>query len=137
MRMDKQKYTRLNITLPTELLNEFEKYCERQGMMLSSRIAILIKKELDIVPKLLHYRVILVDEDRNRESKNIENRIDFVQKANLSKTKDSDWDTEVLIIPIKSYKENLGTTIFQDTDEKEVYYGKRVKIEKILKTLEN
>lgn len=47
MRMDKQKYERLNITLPADLLDEFNKYCEREGMMLSSRIAVLIRKDLE------------------------------------------------------------------------------------------
>lgn len=47
MRMNKQKYTRLNITLPSDLLQEFEKYCESQGMFLSPRIAVLIKKDLE------------------------------------------------------------------------------------------
>lgn len=46
MCMDKQEYVRLNITLPTELLKKFEEYCEKEGMMLSSRIAVLIKKDL-------------------------------------------------------------------------------------------
>ena len=45
--MDKQKYTRLNITLPTDLLDEFDKYCTKEGMMLSSRIAVLIRKDLE------------------------------------------------------------------------------------------
>ena len=45
--MDKQKYERLNITLPADLLDEFNRYCEREGMMLSSRIAVLIKKDLE------------------------------------------------------------------------------------------
>lgn len=43
--MDKQ-YERLNITLPKELLDEFKKFCERNGINLSSRIAILIKEDL-------------------------------------------------------------------------------------------
>ena len=47
MRMDKQKYTRLNITLPTDLLEKFNEYCESQGMFLSPRIAVLIKKDLE------------------------------------------------------------------------------------------
>ena len=47
MRMSKQQYTRLNITLPSDLLQEFEKYCESQGMFLSPRIAVLIRKDLE------------------------------------------------------------------------------------------
>ena len=45
--MDKQQYTRLNITLPTELLKQFEEYCEKEGMFLSPRIAVLIRKDLE------------------------------------------------------------------------------------------
>ncbi|PIN77158.1 CopG family transcriptional regulator [Candidatus Woesearchaeota archaeon CG10_big_fil_rev_8_21_14_0_10_34_12] len=44
--MDK-KYERLNITLPKELLKEFREFCEKNGINLSSRIAILIKKDLE------------------------------------------------------------------------------------------
>ena len=44
--MDKQ-YIRLNITLPIGLYKDFETYCKAEGMKLSSRIAILIKEELN------------------------------------------------------------------------------------------
>jgi|ETNmetMinimDraft_2_1059921.scaffolds.fasta_scaffold48248_2 metal-responsive CopG/Arc/MetJ family transcriptional regulator len=44
--MDK-KYERLNITLPKKLLEEFKKFCEKNGINLSSRIAILIKEDLE------------------------------------------------------------------------------------------
>jgi metal-responsive CopG/Arc/MetJ family transcriptional regulator len=44
--MDK-KYDRLNITLPKELLKKFKEFCEKNGINLSSRIAILIKKDLE------------------------------------------------------------------------------------------
>jgi len=47
MRMDKDKYRRLNITLPDDLLTQFEEFCEKEGMMLSSRIAVLIRKDLE------------------------------------------------------------------------------------------
>ena len=47
MRMDKQRYERLNITLPADLLNKFSEYCEKEGMMLSSRIATLIEQDLE------------------------------------------------------------------------------------------
>ncbi|MCL6500957.1 MAG: CopG family transcriptional regulator [Candidatus Pacearchaeota archaeon] len=43
--MDK-KYERLNITLPKKLLDDFKKFCEANGINLSSRIAILIKEDL-------------------------------------------------------------------------------------------
>ncbi|MBI2558809.1 CopG family transcriptional regulator [Candidatus Woesearchaeota archaeon] len=45
--MSKQQYKRLNISLPEDLLNEFTKYCQKEGMMLSSRIAVLIRKDLE------------------------------------------------------------------------------------------
>jgi len=44
--MDKQ-YERLNITLPKKLLVEFKKFCEANGINLSSRIAVLIKGDLE------------------------------------------------------------------------------------------
>ena len=44
--MDKH-YGRLNITLPKKLLADFRKFCEANGINLSSRIAILIKGELE------------------------------------------------------------------------------------------
>ena len=47
MRMNKDKYRRLNITLPDDLLTQFWDFCEKEGMMLSSRIAVLIKKDLE------------------------------------------------------------------------------------------
>lgn len=40
------EYTSITISLPKHLLEEFEKYCDREGMKLSSRIAVLIKKDL-------------------------------------------------------------------------------------------
>lgn len=44
--MNMNKYKRLNITLPEDLLRKFRGYCKKEGMNLSSRIAVLIKKEL-------------------------------------------------------------------------------------------
>jgi metal-responsive CopG/Arc/MetJ family transcriptional regulator len=38
---------RLYITLPEDLLRQFESYCQRNGMKLSSRIAVLIRKDLE------------------------------------------------------------------------------------------
>lgn len=43
--MDK-KYSKLTITLPENLLQEFRGFCEKNGINLSSRIAILIRKDL-------------------------------------------------------------------------------------------
>ena len=40
------KYDRINITLPELLLEEFKEFCKKNGINLSSRIAILIKKDL-------------------------------------------------------------------------------------------
>ncbi len=45
--MSKQKYKRVTITLPNELLEEYQKYCEKEGMNLSSRIAVLLKRDLE------------------------------------------------------------------------------------------
>ena len=41
------KYDKLTITLPEDLLNEFRKFCEKNGINLSSRIAVLIKEDLE------------------------------------------------------------------------------------------
>ena len=40
------EYQKLTITLPSSLLKEFRKFCENNGINLSSRIAILIKEDL-------------------------------------------------------------------------------------------
>ncbi len=40
------KYKKLTITLPENLLKEFKKFCEDNGLNMSSRIAILIKNDL-------------------------------------------------------------------------------------------
>lgn len=40
------KFKKLTITLPEDLLKKFKKFCDDEGMNLSSRIAILIKKDL-------------------------------------------------------------------------------------------
>lgn len=44
--MDK-KYERINITLPKEILSNFRDFCEKNGINMSSRISILIKKDLE------------------------------------------------------------------------------------------
>ena len=49
--MNKQQYTRLNITLPSDLLEQFKEYCNKEGMVLSSRIAVLIRKDLEQINK--------------------------------------------------------------------------------------
>ncbi|MBU3907124.1 MAG: CopG family transcriptional regulator [Nanoarchaeota archaeon] len=41
------KYERLNITLPKEVLEKFREFCEKNGINMSSRISILIKKDLE------------------------------------------------------------------------------------------
>jgi len=45
--MDKQKYKRVTITLPEDLLRKYQRYCQSEGMNLSSRIAVLLKKDLE------------------------------------------------------------------------------------------
>lgn len=39
-------YQKLTITLPEDLLKRFKEFCEANGINLSSRIAILIKEDL-------------------------------------------------------------------------------------------
>jgi len=134
--MDKQKYTRLNITLPSNLLDKFTEYCEKEGMMLSSRIAVLIRKDLESIAKIMHYRVLLLDD--NNKGKGFEiitNKSEFVDNANLSKTKDEGWDREVQIIPIKSSINDGMNMTYPENKEKEIFYGKKVNIEKILKKI--
>lgn len=44
--MNKGDYNKLTITLPEKLLKEFREFCDKNGINLSSRIAILIKEDL-------------------------------------------------------------------------------------------
>lgn len=41
------KYKRVNITLPEDVYEKFLKYCDGEGMNLSSRIAVLIKRDIN------------------------------------------------------------------------------------------
>lgn len=41
------RYQKLTITLPENILKEFRKFCESNGINLSSRIAILIQEDLE------------------------------------------------------------------------------------------
>lgn len=45
--MDKIIFKKVTITLPEELIEKYWKYCQDEGMNLSSRIAILLKRDLD------------------------------------------------------------------------------------------
>lgn len=45
--MSKQYYKRVTITLPKNLVEKYQKFCEEEGMNLSSRIAILLKRDLE------------------------------------------------------------------------------------------
>jgi metal-responsive CopG/Arc/MetJ family transcriptional regulator len=40
-------YQKLTITLPEAILKEFREFCKKNGINLSSRIAILIKEDLE------------------------------------------------------------------------------------------
>jgi len=40
-------YQKLTITLPENLLKSFKEFCEKNGINLSGRIAILIKEDLE------------------------------------------------------------------------------------------
>ena len=58
------KYKRLNITLPEDLLKEFEEYCKREGMNMSARIAVLIKRDLPLRESegmLQKYKTLVLD----------------------------------------------------------------------------
>lgn len=44
--MDK-KYQKLTITLPEDLLKQFREFCDKNGINLSSRIAVLVKEDLE------------------------------------------------------------------------------------------
>ena len=48
--MGKQKeygFKKVTITLPIEILEAYQRFCEKEGMNLSSRIAVLIKRDLE------------------------------------------------------------------------------------------
>lgn len=45
--MSKQEYKRVTITLPKELFEKYQKYCGEEGMNLSSRIAVLLRRDLE------------------------------------------------------------------------------------------
>lgn len=38
---------RINITVDERLIKEFQKFCEKSGMKISTRIELLIKKDLE------------------------------------------------------------------------------------------
>ena len=136
--MGKQQYARLNISLPEKLLDEFTEYCDKSGMTLSSRIAVLIKKDLES-GMVRFYRIFLWEYHRGERRTDIEvkseiifNKNEFIVKSNLSKTKDDDWDIEVQFVPVKNKIEDGMNTIYRDKNEKETYYGKRENIYKFL-----
>jgi len=130
--MNKQKYTRLNITLPNDLLEEFDKYCQMEGMMLSSRIAVLIKRDLEENVKTVHYRIFFFD-DNKRVSEIIRDKQEFIEKTKLSKTRNEEGDVEIYISQVKSII-GIGTTIInRDDTNQEVYYGKISDVKNFLK----
>ncbi|MEK6834659.1 MAG: hypothetical protein AABX61_00155 [Nanoarchaeota archaeon] len=45
--MDKTTFKKITITLPEDLVKKYQKYCWEEGMNLSSRIAVLLKKDLE------------------------------------------------------------------------------------------
>jgi hypothetical protein len=45
--MTTAKHRKTSITLPEQLLTEYEEFCEKQGMKISSRIAVLIRGDLE------------------------------------------------------------------------------------------
>lgn len=49
--MSKEKYVKVTISLPEEILSKYWEYCEREGMTLSSRLAVLMKRDLEQIKK--------------------------------------------------------------------------------------
>lgn len=45
--MTKSKYIKVTLSLPDSLFGVFKNYCQTQGMKPSSRIAVLIEKDLE------------------------------------------------------------------------------------------
>ena len=45
--MSKEQYKKVTISLPLKIFEEYQEFCKREGMNLSSRIAILLKKDLE------------------------------------------------------------------------------------------
>ena len=45
--MNPEKYIRVDVTLPNTLLARFKRQCTDNGMKVSSRIAVLIKRDLE------------------------------------------------------------------------------------------
>jgi hypothetical protein len=46
--MNPEQYERVDVTLPSALLAQFRERCNAQGMKLSSRIAVLVRKDLEV-----------------------------------------------------------------------------------------
>ena len=42
-----EKYERINITLPTGILEKFREFCKKNGINMSARISILIERDLE------------------------------------------------------------------------------------------
>jgi len=40
------KYERINITLPQDVLEKFREFCKKNGINMSSRISLLVEKDL-------------------------------------------------------------------------------------------
>jgi len=45
--MNKTIFKKVTITLPEELFQKYQNYCKEEGMNLSSRVAVLLKKDLE------------------------------------------------------------------------------------------
>jgi len=45
------EYKKITITLPQQILKKYKEFCEENGMKISNRIAILIKKDLETFNK--------------------------------------------------------------------------------------
>lgn len=82
------------------------------------------------------YRVKLYDMNgKQLFSEILNDRDEFLEKADLSETKDNSEDTEVKIVTLERDKSKPFVEINQNKAKAEVYFGKRNWIEKVLKQI--
>ena len=124
-----KSYSKHWIVIPNKLL---EKLGWGAGADLEAEI-----KSNQLVIQMVIYRIFLYDENRQRfRSEQLRDKDEFLEKAKLSKSKDNKWDTEVEIVPVKSYKDEKSTTVERDYKEKETYFGMKKDIERVLKEIQ-
>lgn len=87
----------------------------------------------NIIIKQVWHKYLLFDENRNRiRQGRLVDRDMFLEKSHLSKTKNENWDTEVLIMPIEAKESERDTFIYPNNKKKEIWFGMRKQIEKAL-----